>query len=427
MRPSVLCVCALLGSQALSAELADRHELSITIDWKLTATDSTLGAWTDGGYGKLRYDTRGAARDATRLAIDYTGQISTELFAHAVLDYIDDADTTTGLTEAYLEWRPLPSGMNRHRFRFGAFYPPLSFENTDLAWDSPYTNSFSASNSWLGEEIRPIGVEWRLGRPIGSPASPQEAGTFAGLFYGNDTAATLLFWRGWSLHNRQTRLNERLPLPALIFPGPGGGPDIVVERQLDPIAEIDDRPGVYFGGEWRYARRAKLSLTYWDNRADPTTFRNRQWSWRTRFWNFSAQISLPGDIGLITQHMRGDTDWLIYVTDDGAMTPLTTLAADEFDTSFVLISKSVGNRHRVSLRRDAFKMWRPGRLNIDRGSARTLAYRYAVNPRLELQLEWLEIESSRDLWPIFYGRAASSDSESQLQLGLRWILFDSTE
>jgi hypothetical protein len=358
--------------------------------------------------------------------VDYRGQVRPTLFSHIVMGVNEDSETRAGLTEAYLEWRPLPSGLNRNRLRFGAFYPAFSLENAGSAWTSPYSRSFSAANSWIAEEIRPIGIDWRLTRPIGSDRSPHELGAFSGLFYGNDPAGTLLIWRGWSIHDRQTRLNERLPLPPLILPGQGGSPDQVIERSLDPIAEIDDRPGFYAGSEWRYANHAKLSLAVYDNRADPYAFRDGQWAWGTRFWHFAAQISLPGDFGLILQRMRGDTDWLVPPPDAGLITPSTELVTDEFDTSFVLLSKSIGSQHRISLRFDAFDIRRPGELEIDGGNATTLAYTYSVNTRLTMQFEWLRIDSSRDLWPAFYGQANRQHAETILHLGFRLAVFDST-
>jgi len=425
MRIAPLAGLAILTAQTAAAELSDNHELTVALDWSLTDASSALGAWTDGRFGKLRYDSNGSTAETTRLALEYKGQIAPALFAHAVLDYVDDAIVKAGLTEAYLEWRPLPSGSNRHRYRFGAFYPAFSLENSGLAWESPYSRSFSAVNAWLGEEIRPVGAEWQLGRPIGPEGSPHELGASVGFFYGNDPAGTLLFWRGWSVHDRQTRLNERLPLAPLTLSGPAG--PFTVERKLDPIAEIDDRPGFYAGGEWSYARKARLSLAFYDNRADPNAFRDGQWAWGTRFWHLGAQVLLPGDVGLVVQRMRGDTDWLIFVTSQGTTTPMTALATDEFDASFVLLSKVFGGRHRLSLRRDDFDLWRPGQLEVDHGDAATVAYGYTINPKLELRLEWLEIDSTRDIWPMFYGQTTRRQKESLAQIGFRLVLFDSTE
>jgi hypothetical protein len=421
-----LAALAAAAGRLPAAELSDRHELKIELDWNLIESHSSLGAWPDGGFGKLRYDTRGSGSRATRLAVDYTGQVLPTLFGHVVMEVIENASTPAGVTEAYLEWRPLPSGPSRNRFRFGAFYPAFSVENSATAWASPYSRSFSSVNSWLGEEIRPFGVDWKLTRPIGAPRSPHELGAFAGLFYGNDPAGTLLFWRGWSIHDRQTRLNERLPLPPLVLPSQSGGPDVIIERKLDPFVEIDGRPGFYAGSEWRYAARARLSLAFYDNRADAYAYRNGQWAWGTRFWHFAAQVALPGDVGLIAQRLRGDTDWLTPTPRDGVVTPETEFVVDEFDAYFVLLSKAIDSRHRISLRFDAFDAWRPGQLQIDRGDALTAAYHFQVNSRLALQLEWMQIESSRDLWPVVYGQAKSRHTEDLLQLGFRLAIFDST-
>lgn len=416
---------ALVAGQATAAELPDRHEIRIEINWTGFKTDSNLGAWPEDGFGKLRYDSRGSDDGTSQLIVDYQGQIYPTLFGHVVIDAIEDAAAHAGLTEAYLEWRPLPAGPNRNRLRAGAFYPPFSMENSGGAWTSPYSRSFSAINSWIAEEIRPIGIDWQLSRRIGSDRSPHEIGTLAGLFYGNDPAGTLLIWRGWSIHDRQTRLNERVPLPPFVVPGPPGSTDLVAERWLDPISEIDDRPGFYVGSEWRYANLAKLSLAAYDNRADPYAFRDGQWAWGTRFLHFATQISLPGDLGLIAQAMRGDSDWLVPPPGDGVVTPLTEYITDEFEAAFVLLSKSIRSQHRISLRFDSFDVWRPGEVEIDRGDALTVAYQYAVNEQLDMQLEWAKIDSSRGLWPLFYGQASARHTERVVQMGIRFTVFDS--
>ena len=418
---------ALLGAGRATAEIGDRHAIEIFLDHSWGDAESTLGAWPEGGFGKLRFAENGDLEDATRLVFDYRGQVSDTLFAQFTLDYIDDASEPFGATEAFLEWRPLPSGLTRHRYRFGAFYPAFSLENSDPGWESPYTKSFSAINTWLGEEIRPVGAEWRFARGVREQGSPHEIGGYAGVFYGNDPAGTLLFWRGWSVHDRQIRLNEHLPLPPLVIPNPYGGPDFVIERTIDPIAEIDDIPGVYAGTEWTYAERAKLSLAFWDNRADPMAFRDGQWAWATRFWHLAAQVTLPGNVGLVAQWQRGDTDWLTFTTAAGTTMPETELVTDEFEARFLLLTRSIGTRHQLSLRRDEFTVWRPGELTADDGHALTLAYRCTVTPRITTGIEWLEIESTRDLWPMLYGQSGNSAEEELLQLSVRLGLFASAD
>ena len=58
------------------------------------------------------------------------------------------------LTEAYLQFRPYPRDGFRLRLKAGAFYAPISLENRASGWDSPYTLSYSAINTWLGKELR---------------------------------------------------------------------------------------------------------------------------------------------------------------------------------------------------------------------------------------------------------------------------------
>ncbi len=77
--------------------------------------------------------------------------------ARIVADYVDDASGGVDLTEALLEWRPVPRSRNQQQLKIGAFYPSLSLENGDRGWQSPFTYSYSAINTWLGEEIRPFG------------------------------------------------------------------------------------------------------------------------------------------------------------------------------------------------------------------------------------------------------------------------------
>ena len=59
-----------------------------------------------------------------------------------------------GITEAYLQFRPYPHAGYRLRVKAGAFYAPVSLENRASGWESPYTLSYSAINSWLATEVR---------------------------------------------------------------------------------------------------------------------------------------------------------------------------------------------------------------------------------------------------------------------------------
>lgn len=400
-----------LFAAAAGASGGERHQWAVDVDFGAVTSSSGFEPWTEGGFGKLRFDDNDFG--VTRVLAEYRGRLTPTLWARISADYVDDASPGVGLTEAYLQWRPIPDSPLRQQWRLGAFYPPFSRENGGPGWSSPFLLSFSAINTWLGEEIRPVGIEWSARRPLGPRSSPHELGVFAAAFYGNDPAATLLFWRGWAIHDRQTRVGDDLPLP----PAPIWQDGEIVdfrEQSVEPIAEIDHRPGYYAGLEWRYARQAMLSVGYYDNRSDPEAFANGQWGWDTAFWNVAGQLELPWDVGIVAQWMSGETYWLSGALPNGSRTPGTELVCDEFDSKFLLVTKRLADAHRLTLRYDEFDYSRAPDKSFDSGHAWTVGYRYDPGGRVALVLEWLAIDSARDLWTDFYA-APGRMSERQLR------------
>jgi hypothetical protein len=234
--------CAHAASTACAADASDRHQWYIEADTAYVAASSALSSWPDGGLGKLRNAESDDGAVAARLFAEYRGRLSPSWHAIVVADYVDDGASGIDVVEAFLDWRPVTTSRNRHSVRVGAFYPPLSLENGGRGWQSPFTFSYSALNTWLGEEIRPVGAEWTLRRRLGERGAA-EVRVFAAAFYGNDPAATLLFWRGWSLHDRQTRLGDVLSIPGQPVFGPQGAVLGLVPQNVEPVAEIDGRPG----------------------------------------------------------------------------------------------------------------------------------------------------------------------------------------
>lgn len=401
-----------LGAASAAAE-SDRHEFLLDAAAGYVSASSELGGWTDGTFGKLRHADDGLT--GFRLFGEYHGRITATLRARVVADYVDDASGGPDLTEAVLDWRPLPRSRNQHQVRFGAFYPPFSLENGDRGWQSPFTYSYSAINTWLGEEIRPFGAEWSLRRRLAGHRSNHELRAFAAAFHGNDPAGTLLFWRGWSLHDRQTRLNDELAIPPL--------PLTTVPQRLDPFEEIDDRAGAYAGVEWRYGRRALVQLARYDNRADPYSFSDGQWGWATDFDHLAVQVSLPAELGLVAQRLDGATKWLPGARADGTFEPWAFFAHDEIESRFVLLTRRLGTAQRLSLRYDTFSIERPAAapvLRSDRGHAWTVSYRFEPAERLSGGVEWLRVDSRRDLLPTFYATpAAHTEEQLRLQFSYR--------
>ena len=187
--------------------------------------------------------------------------------------------------------------------------------------------------------------------------------------------------------------------------------------------ETDHRPGVYAGVEWRYAQRALLQLARYDNRADPFSFRNGQWGWGTDFDHLAVQVSLPAELGLIVQSMAGTTEWLTAALPDGTRMPISEHVHDEFESTFVMLTRKLGENHRLSLRYDTFAFERPAAVPMfygDEGNAWTLSYRFDATEQFSGGIEWLRIDSSRDLLPMFYNTAAQQiEDQVRLQFSYR--------
>jgi hypothetical protein len=404
-------VCA--ASPAVAAQ-SDRHEFFFDASAGYVSASTDLRAWTDGGLGKLRHVDDELT--GFRLFGEYHGRISPTWRTRVVADYVDDASSGVDLTEALLEWRPVPRSRNQQQLKIGAFYPSLSLENGDRGWQSPFTYSYSAINTWLGEEIRPLGAEWSMRRRLDGVHAAHELRAFAAGFYGNDPAGTLLFWRGWSLHDRQSRLNDRLEIPPMPYQSR--------PQRLQPFMETDHRPGFYAGVEWRYAQRALVQYARYDNRADPWSFRDGQWGWATDFDHLAVQVSLPAQLGLVYQWMDGTTEWLTAALPNGMRLPMSEHVHDRFYSQFVLLTRKLAANQRIAVRYDTFETERPAAVPVlysDEGSAWTLSYRIEPTERFSGGIEWLRLESERDLWPAFYN-TAREQTEDQLRLQLSYRL-----
>jgi hypothetical protein len=372
-----------------------------------------LRSWTDGFVGKLRYDDQTDGFVVSRAFVDYTLQLTDTINTSLAAEfYNDDLGSLGDFTEAYLEWRPVPRSANRYRLKLGAFYPRISLENSGASWSSPYSLSSSAINTWVAEELRTFGAELSVSR---RPEIFGGAHTFSlqgAVYVNNDPAGSLLAWKGWSVHDRQSRFGDQLPLPPLPQIGPGrlfAAQDPFVA----PFTEVDKRAGYYVNGEWKYGSRFLVRAMHYDNRADPTLQRGGQYAWTTEFNHLAAQATLPGDIGVIFQWMRGSTVM-------GAVVNGAHLVDVEYDSNFTLLTRSFGD-HRLTARYDHFEVSQNDRTREDNnpeyGHAWTLAYQYALQDYATAALEWLQIRTHHCGWT-YYGIGPDA-VERQLQLSLR--------
>ncbi len=401
---------AVLPATASAVEIAEGHEAVFGIDAGYLSM-SGHPSWTEGSVGKLRYADDGLVLN--RVYMDYNGRLADTLNAHIALEgYDDDLGNAIDFTQAYVEWRPLPGSETRYRLKLGAFYPRISFENVDPGWSSRYTLNSSAINTWIAEELRSTGVELAISR---RPPSLGGAHTFSlnlAAFVANDPAGSLLAWKGWSVHDRQSRFSDDLPLPPL----PQIQPGMMFAAQdpyVEPFQEIDDGVAYYVNVEWQFGEKFVLRAMRYDNRADPTAILQGQYAWTTIFDHVGLQTILPGDLGLIVQWMDGSTEMGGVINGAHAVDV-------KYDSYFALLTRAFDN-HRFSARYDYFDVsdndLTPQDDNTEDGHAWTLNYQYRYSDTVSIATEWLSIQTNRASWA-YYGLSPTA-TERQLQLTLR--------
>lgn len=408
----------LVLTSAIAAAESDRNAISAAVDVSWSRADTSLESWLERGEGKLRFDESHDGFRFSRAFLDYRGRITDTINGRVTLNSDDDISRKLDLTEAFLEWRPLPSGAWRLRSHAGAFYPRLSLENTAAGWSSPYALSASAINTWIGEELRIIGAEARLTR--GFVRWPElQLSVEGGTFYGNDPTGALLTWRGWASHDRQTGLNSRVPTPQVstIAPWDASGEPL---PRFDPFKEIDHKPGFYVGGEWQWGERARLKITHYDNHADPEAENGAgEYAWQTWFDHIGGQIALPWEVGLIGQYINGSTrmgpdlgPWRVQDVD--------------FNSTFLMLTRAFGP-HRLSTRYEWFQL-EPfndpdGVTNKDNGNILAVAYLFQATERIRLGAEYLQIASDHcatDACVWVWSGLPRSTREEIFQLTMRW-------
>ncbi len=122
--------------------------------------------------------------------------------------------------------------------------------------------------------------------------------------------------------------------------------------------------------------------------------------------------------------MGGSTEWISGAYPDGTLASWANVVRDEFESSFVMLTRTLGANQRLAVRYDTFEMERPASvpvLHSDDGHAWTLSYRFEPTTRFSGGIEWLRIESERDLWPLHY-QTARAQTEDQLRLQISYRL-----
>lgn len=304
-------------------------------------------SWFQRGVGKTRYGSDPAGNDEIRAnlaeaAILIDTKYTWELSSFVNIKFDPEQTAPVDIVEAFFKYNKLMDAGYRLEARVGAFYPHISLENYDVAWTSPYSITPSAINSWIGEEVKTTGIELSLEKEFDDFA----LSLTGAIFGGNDTSGTLLFYRGWALHDVKTALFSDLPLPALSELEPTG-----IWRRQDPYTsphyEIDNRPGYFIGGSFEYYGYFTLSTLYYDNRALPEKLIGGQYGWESDFLNIGLTVDLFQDTEIFGQYMYGNTK----MGPDFGFRP----ADADYESFYIMLSHTFGP-HRISARYDDFRM-----------------------------------------------------------------------
>ena len=259
-------------------------------------------SWIRGGLGKTRYGSGDNGAHFAGGALTATWQITPSLLGVADLSYQSQTHSTASLLEAFVRYRPVSTSAWRWSFKAGEFFPPISLENDAIGWTSPWTLTPSAINSWVGEEMRTIGGEFRI-------EHRGDTNTLEGaiaLFRSNDPLGEILASRGWSLSDLTSGIGSRLREPDVYAEQIGTTPP----RRFNPFLEIDHRVGFYADVTWRSPEFGRATLLYYDNRADPSAshpfgYDDELYAWRTHFSSLGVQ-SGTGNLVLIGARALAD-------------------------------------------------------------------------------------------------------------------------
>ena len=307
-RIGLVAAAALWLSPARAADLPETGLLTVYANLDLAAADGPR-SWLDrrnglGGVGKGRFGNAHEDRLRMRPYLTEAGLVVQPDFGWALSGLVSvvaqhGQDKAIDVNEAYLRWRPLPLGGLRLNVRAGVFYPPVSLEHGGGEWPVVETVTPSAINSWIGEEVKVAGTEATVSGMIGE----HRLSLTGAAFELNDTAGTLLTFRGWALHDQKATLFSFQPLPVMNAFMRGAQ-----ARETRPMLELDHRLGWYAKFTWAPPGPFQIQYVHYDNHGDPQAFdAGMQWGWRTRFDHLGATLDLDAKTRLAAQAIDGTT------------------------------------------------------------------------------------------------------------------------
>ena len=387
------------GPAAAQESLFGRSSLSgVVVAGPVIAGDEL--SWTEGGYGKLEHED--GAFDVDGILV-WRPNISHRVGAHVSVAGQLGRGEGAGWDEAYVRLRRDPHATIGLSGRAGLFFPPASREHDGADWSTQYTLTPSAIGSWIAEEVKVAGIEATAHVPLGD----RSASLTLAVFGANDTAGTLLTFRGWALHDLRATAPQTLALPPT--------PDLFAGLQAPrtrPVAEIDDRLGVYGRAEASVSPALKVGALVYANGGDRVSVVDGQYAWRTRFVTLDAHWQPNADTVLIAQAMAGETE--MGVTPEGLI-----MAHVDYHAVYLLASRlfPAGS---LSARVEAFSVDDRSFVaeddNNERGGAFTASWAMPVSAGTEFVAESVSVWSDRP------SRAQLGEDPSRLNQSARLAL-----
>ena len=361
-----------------------------TIDARVIRTGHQLGweergrAITGAGAEKLGKSAVKFALPRAALAMDWTYDNEVVGFAQINLD--DHAnngtqDYTVGLFEAYLKLKPFKnSGLFKDTsYRIGMFVPPVSLEHEGTAWSTQYSVTPSAINTWIGEEVKVLGIEesWEF-----AISQWHRLQTTWSVFTGNDPIGGILAWRGWAFHDYQLKAGDRLFFQQV-------DPAISPTNWGFPVKEVDGNPAVYGKIRYLWGDDLLFDIFHYRNFASEEDFDGADYAWRANFSNLGLKWNFSQSWTLLSQYMWGES----------AMGDrLTNIFVDvDFEAWYLMLNFSRQD-HALSLRYDQFRVDDVDGVsdnNNQEGWAALFSYRYNYSEAQQFTIEYLRAISHR--------------------------------
>lgn len=389
------------GAAQAQTSLFGPETLHGLADIRLASGDGERG-FLGGGFGKTgRTDNGLSLRD---LALEWKPHLGFAASAVVSVDYQPQRSPRLDWNEAYLKLKAPPSPIGRAQGRVGLFYPPVSMEHEGVAWTDPDMLSASAINSWIGEEVKVAGVEASVTRKLGD----HDLTATGGVFGWNDTAGTLLTFRGWALHSVFAGPHTEFALPPMSA--------FMTQRQAAdtyPVLELDGRPGYYGRLEWRPPAPVVLNATYYDNGGNRTAVKDLQWAWETRFLDLGARWDVNARVRVQAQALNGETLMGFRRRGDRWIDV-------GFRAAYLMVQRRFGD-DLASARLDAFEVNDRTLQAIDNndetGWSAAIDWRHRLSTHAALVTEALYVTSDRPSRA--YGGAAPRQDQTLVQSALR--------